>query len=425
MDTAEAFTPAGGPRARFGALLWRVGAIGADPADSRELRDKKTLLVLTTLAVQPAGLMWGGLYWAYGEHLAALIPWSYTPASLLALLVFARTRSFSFMRAAQLTIIIVLPALLMLALGGITPSSGVILWSLLAPVGAVVYDSPRRAWAWFAAFIALLAATVALAPLLRTSPSELPAGLIKAFAVLNIAAPSLVVFALLTAFAIQREQAQGRVESLLLNVLPREIAERLQAAPRAIADHFDDVSILFADVVDFTPLSARMTPTELVGILDRLFSTSTTWPTSTRSRRSRRSATATWSPRASRRRARPRTRARPLALELRECAAHCLPEPRRPAAPHRHRLRPRRRRRDRAPPLPLRPLGRHGQHGEPDGVARHAGRDPDHESDVGARAGRLRVPPRGLVDVKGKGPVETWQLVGRGLAGEAVDRPAL
>ena len=172
MDAAEAFTPAGGPRARFGALLWRVGAIGADPADSRELRDKKTLLVLTTLAVQPAGLMWGGLYWAYGEHLAALIPWSYTPASLLALLVFARTRSFSFMRAAQLTIILVLPALLMLALGGITPSSGVILWSLLAPVGAVVYDSPRRAWAWFAAFIALLAATVALAPLLRTSPER-------------------------------------------------------------------------------------------------------------------------------------------------------------------------------------------------------------------------------------------------------------
>jgi len=273
MDTAEAATtpPAPGLTNRVGALTSRIGSIGADPADSRELRDRKGLLVLSTVLVQPAGLMWGGLYWAYGEHVAALIPWAYMPASLLALLVFARTRSFRFLRAAQLTLILVLPALLLLALGGITPSSGIILWSLLAPVGAVVYDSPRRAWAWFAAFIALLAVTVPLAPLVRSSPSELPAGLIRAFAVLNIATPSLVVFALLTAFALQRQAAQGRVESLLLNVLPREIAERLQAAPGAIADQFEDTSILFADIVDFTPLSARMTPTELVSLLDVLF----------------------------------------------------------------------------------------------------------------------------------------------------------
>jgi len=173
MDTAEAATtpPAPGLTNRVGALTSRIGSIGADPADSRELRDRKGLLVLSTVLVQPAGLMWGGLYWAYGEHVAALIPWAYMPASLLALLVFARTRSFRFLRAAQLTLILVLPALLLLALGGITPSSGIILWSLLAPVGAVVYDSPRRAWAWFAAFIALLAVTVPLAPLVRSSPS--------------------------------------------------------------------------------------------------------------------------------------------------------------------------------------------------------------------------------------------------------------
>ena len=259
------------PAARPAGLAARLSALGGDPADSRELRERKTLLVLMAVLVQPAGLAWGGLYWAYGEHLAALVPWAYTPVSLLALLIFARTHSFRFFRTVLLTAILLLPALLMLALGGITPSSGVILWSLLAPVGAVVFDSPRRAWAWFGAFIALLAATVPLASLVRTSASELPEEMIRAFAVLNVAAPSLVVFSLLTAFARQREAAQGRVESLLLNVLPREIAERLQTAPRAIADHFDEASILFADVVDFTPLSSRLSPRELVGLLDRLF----------------------------------------------------------------------------------------------------------------------------------------------------------
>jgi adenylate cyclase len=249
----------------------RLRGLGADPSDPAELRVRKSLLVATTVLVQPAGLIWGALYWIFDERVAAFFPWGYTVISALSLAVFARTRNFVWLRTAQLLLILVVPALLLLALGGITPSSGVILWSLLAPLGAVVFDGPRRAWVWFGAFIVLLAATVPLAPVVRSSASELPAEMIRAFAVLNIGAVSLVGFTLLTAFALQREAAQGRVESLLLNVLPREIAERLQEAPRPIADYFEDSSILFADVVDFTPLSSRLEPTELVGFLDRLF----------------------------------------------------------------------------------------------------------------------------------------------------------
>ena len=63
-------------QAKLGALVVRVGSIGSDPADPRDLRERKALLVLTTVLVQPAGLVWGALYWAYGEHLAALIPWA-------------------------------------------------------------------------------------------------------------------------------------------------------------------------------------------------------------------------------------------------------------------------------------------------------------------------------------------------------------
>src|SRR5207253_5768474 len=58
----------------------------------------------------------------------------------------------------------------------------------------------------------------------------------------------------------------------LLNILPRTIAERLKAETRTIADQFSSASILFADVVDFTPLAERLPPAEVVGILDRLFS---------------------------------------------------------------------------------------------------------------------------------------------------------
>jgi guanylate cyclase len=54
-------------------------------------------------------------------------------------------------------------------------------------------------------------------------------------------------------------------------VLPTEVAQRLQSDPNSIADHFDEASILFADVVDFTPLSSRLDARQVVGLLDRLF----------------------------------------------------------------------------------------------------------------------------------------------------------
>jgi len=63
-----------------------------------------------------------------------------------------------------------------------------------------------------------------------------------------------------------------RSESLLLNILPESIALQLKQSRNSIAEHFDEVTILFADIVGFTPLSARLQPIELVDFLNRIFS---------------------------------------------------------------------------------------------------------------------------------------------------------
>lgn len=66
---------------------------------------------------------------------------------------------------------------------------------------------------------------------------------------------------------------QEKAERLLLNILPEAIAEQLKQSQDAIAEHFDEVTILFADIVGFTPLSAKLGPIELVNLLNRVFST--------------------------------------------------------------------------------------------------------------------------------------------------------
>ncbi len=68
------------------------------------------------------------------------------------------------------------------------------------------------------------------------------------------------------------EVERQRSESLLLNVLPRRIAERLKNAPdETIADRFDSATVLFGDIVGFTQLSARLAPDALVKRLDEVF----------------------------------------------------------------------------------------------------------------------------------------------------------
>ena len=277
------------------ALRDRALSIGADPRDTADQRFRKRLLVGVALVILPIAFLWGCLYWVVGEHAVALTPWGYATGSALSLVVFARTRNFAFLRMAQLLLILVAPALGTVMLGGLRESSAVILWSLFAPLGAVVFDRPGRAWAWFAAFVATILLALVFSEVVRPDGADLPEGFVRTFDVLNIVVVSSVAMLLLVSFAQGRDAAQARVEALLLNVLPADVAQRLQSDPNSIADSFDEVSILFADVVDFTPLASGLDPARWSGSSIASSRASTSSSTVTESRRSRRSATATWS----------------------------------------------------------------------------------------------------------------------------------
>jgi guanylate cyclase len=94
-----------------------------------------------------------------------------------------------------------------------------------------------------------------------------------ALAAINLMEMGVVVLAVLSYFVRQRDRYQRRSDALLHNILPHEIAERLKTDSRMIAEDFPSASVLFADLVDFTPMSAGMSPSELVGVLNEVFTT--------------------------------------------------------------------------------------------------------------------------------------------------------
>jgi adenylate cyclase len=71
----------------------------------------------------------------------------------------------------------------------------------------------------------------------------------------------------------QLQAEKERAEQLLLNILPMSVAEQLKQGQHTIADNFAEVSVLFADIVDFTRIAARHSPTEVVRLLNQIFST--------------------------------------------------------------------------------------------------------------------------------------------------------
>src|SRR6185503_15003361 len=252
-------------------MLARVARIGSDPNDDDDIRLQKSLLVICAFPFMFAGFAWGLMYILFNEPLAAAIPFSYGVVSLLSIIYFGRTRQYHFFRFSQLTLILLLPFFLMIALGGFVNGSAVVLWSLICPMGAMLFDEPRRAPRWFLAFISLVAVSGFLQPYVRLV-NNLSSELVIFFFVINLIGVGSLVFMMVFYFVGQKNLFQQKSETLLLNILPKEIAAILKNESRTIADHYNEASVLFADMVGFTPLSAQLPPVEMVELLNEVFS---------------------------------------------------------------------------------------------------------------------------------------------------------
>jgi len=134
----------------MGAKLWQtarafVSGIGVASDDDEETRLQKAILTGTTLMVSVAAVLWGLAYLFFDEPVAAAIPLFYASFSIAYLAIWGISAHFRFFRLAQLTLTVLLPFLLMLALGGYINGSVVIVWAFIGPVAALLGGLRRQA----------------------------------------------------------------------------------------------------------------------------------------------------------------------------------------------------------------------------------------------------------------------------------------
>lgn len=152
--------------------------------------------------------------------------------------------------------------------GGILETAGNTSWAVLTVIGAVAIFADRRAHLWLAVFV--VTTTVAFLVSRQMEPlAVLPNR--EYFSLFNLIVIALFTYVILYYFVRQSARLYSESEGLLRNILPDRIADQLKSSDEMIADEFPAASILFADIVGFTPLAAGLQPADTVNLLNEVF----------------------------------------------------------------------------------------------------------------------------------------------------------
>ena len=249
----------------------RAADLASGPQDTDQERLKKATFVILALTgaliITP---IWGTLYLLLGAPLASLGPYGFMVVVAVFVVYALRTGEvgpflflLSYYNLASSIWIHV-------TLGGFHGSSAVMLWAIFTVVGLLLYVGRKQAFVALPIFLAALA-VLALLESRLSQHADLPDGAIAAFYFLNIGAASVVLVAVLLYSIIERDQAQERSDFLLLNILPKSIAQRLKHEPGTIADRFDETTILFMDLEGFTSLAAELPAEDMVSWLNDVY----------------------------------------------------------------------------------------------------------------------------------------------------------
>jgi len=241
----------------------------------------KAILSVLVLAETLICVFWIFTLSDLGEGYAfmAAVPYVYIVISYASLLIFYHLKRFENFVFTQLVMLLVMPFFMQWVIGGYEASSGVAIWAILSPVGALMILGTKQSTPWFALFMALAAVSWQMNTIFASNALPLPSQIKDTFFVMNIAGTATILYIVMRYFQSQKERVlkalaieQARSDKLLLNILPESIAERLKAESLSIADSHESVSIMFADLVNFTHTSAGMPPSELVNLLNQVFS---------------------------------------------------------------------------------------------------------------------------------------------------------
>mgnify|MGYP001822203553 FL=1 len=175
-------------------LFNRYAYAGCLEEDTPQQRLQKAIMVIAPSLLSFFCIFWVAGYYFMGKPVSAAIPGGYAIVSMISVLIFFKTKQYEVFRFSQLLFILCLPFLLQLSLGGFRAGSAVQMWAMLAPVGALMFQSIRAARWWFTAFVVLTVIMGLSEQYLSSHIAPLPDPAITIFFVLNFICAFFLIF---------------------------------------------------------------------------------------------------------------------------------------------------------------------------------------------------------------------------------------
>lgn len=242
------------------------------PSDSTIDVLKKLVLLLGNLGVFFFSFLLALLYIYHDLSMPAMVAGIYLVAVALVYVYYFRTKQLN--RTAFLFSFLLFLELVVqhIALGGFKSSGVIFIWVAASGIMAMITGQSRLAVLWIISFFVATSIFVFAEPVIAASNPRVPERLSNLLFSLNFGFGLTYMILNTFFFMYLLEVSRKQADDLLLNILPASIAKRLKEGETTIADSYKSASIMFVDIVNFTPISAASTAKDMVILLSELFS---------------------------------------------------------------------------------------------------------------------------------------------------------
>lgn len=288
--------------------------IGARPTDSKDDKLRKQTLVMISMLIGIAGVIWGIMYLIIGLVSSALIPLVYSLLIAASILLFYIRKIYSHFLLTELFLTLLLPFFLQWNLGGFAASGAVMIWAFLAPMGALMFQGKRESVVWFIAYIVLIIISMYLDQTLAKQSPDISSANRLLFFLMNITVVSAITFSTILYFVseqfkdktrnlelleitrksrqeieaqytllteqsdvleVERKKTQKlllEIETLFGQQVSEEVAKELVSGEGEVDSKLCQVTVMFLDIRDFTSYADSKLPKEVASFQNIVFS---------------------------------------------------------------------------------------------------------------------------------------------------------
>ncbi len=242
------------------------------PEDTDDVRSQKAAIFLVAMSCCLAGLVWTGMYLlAFGPGITAALPFIFVVIVGSSLVLAHLRRNHVIAIYIQIACIVYFTALLQWSIGDVFNSGFVMAWAVMGPLIALMLFSVRQAVVWQSLVVLNILITVLLDDFFSAHAEVVTHNWKLFFFAMNLGFASTVIFTFAAYFVSNALSEKKKADKLLLNILPEKIAQTLKARSGVIADEHRNVSVLFADIVGYTKFSSHKNPASIVTTLNDIF----------------------------------------------------------------------------------------------------------------------------------------------------------